>query len=279
MLSKARWASYIGKCVCPEDGESTEIQSLIGLNSNLTVGDKVLHVQTEDLGRRRACIVTHVFSKSGQVVHKVRFDYSKHLAHPNLVHILPRAMQTQHVSVMQRLREEGVVSSVSISQTDLPCVRVEEKTPPPELVGSAPRKPRACLPSGVWDRLVEQAKADRERELAAAVPIALPEDTPGPGIPPLPTEKAERGAHGHSWEAAIARAHREYETPPADPSPPERMEGGDGARHAYEMAMACLHREETEPALVWLCQAVGLEPGNSVFRGRLRRLLIRMGSD
>jgi hypothetical protein len=269
--------------VSPDNAQAVEIQSLIGLNSNLTVGEHVLHVQTEDLGRTRACIVTHVFSKSGQVVRKVRFDYSKHLAHPNLAHILPRAMQTQHVAVMQRLREEGLEPSPAISQTDLPCVRVEEKTPSPEVPGPSPKPPRVRLMSGVWDRLVEQARAEREKERAATERIALPEDTPAPRVEAPPEEPAPvvEGLEvdpRRRWEAAIAHARRDYDnTPPPDLAVP--VSGGGIAQRAYDEAMACLYRDETERALVLLCRAVGHEPWNVTYRARLHRLLSRLGSE
>ena len=264
-----------------ENVESAEIQSLIGMNSNLTVGEQVLHIQTEDLGRKRGCIVTHVFSKSGQVIRKVRFDYSKHLGHPNLAHILPRAMQAQHLSVMQRLREEGADPSPNISQTDLPCVREEEKTPPPDAASSTPRPVRLRLQSGVWDRLVEQAKADRERERAALTPIGLSEHQPLPRVSASgeTMEVDGRAARdGNLWEAAVASARREFENTP----PPElvvALSKGNGttARRAYEEGLACLQRNETERSLVLLCQAVELEPWNSTYRARLRRLLVQVG--
>ena len=264
-----------------ESVESTEIQSLIGLNTNFTVGEQVLHIQTEDLGRKRGCIVTHVFSKSGQVVRKERFDYSKHLGHPNLAHILPRAMQAQHLSVMQRLREDGATPSLNISKTDLPCVREEEKTPSPDTASSTPRPVRLHLQSGVWDRLVEQAKADRERERSAVTPIGLSEPQPLPRVSASGTtiEVDGRAARdGNLWEAAVASARKEFENTPS----PELVvapsnENGTTARRAYEEGLACLHRNETERSLVLLCQAVELEPWNPTYRARLRRLLARVG--
>jgi hypothetical protein len=156
---------------------STDVSSRIGLNTNLTVADREYHVQTEDLGLQRTCIVTHVFAKNGQVVLKLRFDYGKYVGHPNLGSIVPRAMQAQHVSVMQKLRREGE-PSVAVSHTDLPCV--PETTPSPDLPPSEPAQRRPRLQSGVWDRLVAQAKSEREREHTQAPTIALPEPTPEP---------------------------------------------------------------------------------------------------
>lgn len=74
-----------------------------GLNSNVTVNDQVLHVQTEDLGRQNSVIVTHVFSKTGQVVKVVRFDYAKHRDKTNLRSILSKALLLQHTATIQEL--------------------------------------------------------------------------------------------------------------------------------------------------------------------------------
>jgi hypothetical protein len=195
---------------------SSEIQSLIGLNTNLTVGGLVLHVQTEDLGRQRACIVTHVFSSGGQVVRKVRFDYSKHLGHPKLAQILPRAMQTQHVAVMQRLRAEGAEPELDISRTDLPCVHEEERTPSPDVATQVPPSRRLRLDSGVWDHLVERAKAEKARERAAMPATPLPEGNTAPLVLTPPPEPIARPSDecANRWEAAVASARRDYETTP-----------------------------------------------------------------
>jgi hypothetical protein len=174
----------------------------------------VLHVQTEDLGRQRACIVTHVFSSGGQVVRKVRFDYSKHLGHPKLAHILPRAMQTQHVAVMQRLRAEGAEPELDISRTDLPCVHEEDRTPSPDVSMQTPAPKRLRLDAGVWDRLVERAKAEKTRERAAMPATPLPEGNTAPLVFTPPPEPAGRRSaeRTNRWEAAVASARRDYET-------------------------------------------------------------------
>lgn len=80
----------------------------VGLNSNVQAGDRLLHVQTEDLGRGRCAIVTHVFSSTGQVVRVVRFDYSKHVDHPGLCSVLRRAMLAQHEATIRRLLQGSV---------------------------------------------------------------------------------------------------------------------------------------------------------------------------
>jgi hypothetical protein len=254
-----------------------EVQSLIGLNTNITVEDQVFHVQTEDLGRQRACIVTHVFSSGGQVIRKVRFDYSKHLGHPNLAHILPRAMQTQHVAVMQRLRAEGAKPDMEISRTDLPCVHEEELTPSPDLPAQTPRSRLLRLDSGVWDYLVAQAKSEKDRKRAMTPAIPLPDANAAPMALMPPEVSLLRSAdRTRCWNAAIASARREYEaTLPVEPLSANES----AARRAFDEATACLHRDEREAALVWLCKAALAAPKDLMFRARLSRLLSQMEDD
>jgi hypothetical protein len=264
--------------VSSETADSTDVQSLIGLNTNLILGDQLLHVQTEDLGRQRACIVTHVFSKDGQVIQKVRFDYSQHLGHPNLLGILPRAMRAQHVAVMQRLRKEGPEPAANISQTDLPCVPDPSQTPSPDEpkpVG----KQRPHLDPGTWDRLVAKAREERERERAATPAVPLSEANTGPVELNLLLQTDKHGPpRNHQWEAAIASARREFENTPSPditPATASEME----ARRNYNKAKAQLQLDDLETALVLLCKAVSLDFRNLSYRQQLSRLLERMGSE
>jgi hypothetical protein len=246
----------------------------VGLNTNLTVGEQVVHVQTEDLGRQRASIVTHAFSKGGQVVRKVRYDYSKHLGHPNLAHILPRAMQAQHVAVMQRLRAEGAAPTLDLTGSDLPCVR-EEKTPSPDLVAPPAQRTHLRLNTGVWDNLVAQAREAKQRERADKPAIPLPDAGSAPATPEPEQTAPPSKERGSSWEAAVASARRDYEKTP----PPELISEDElAARRAFDESIACLQEDRHEAALVLLCKAVSLAPKNPLFRSRLLRVLSLMGN-
>ncbi len=263
--------------VSSEPATSTEVQSLIGLNTNLTLGDQLFHVQTEDLGRQRACIVTHVFSKDGRVLQKVRFDYSQHLGHPNLPNILPRAIRAQHTAVMQRLRKEGAEPATNISQTDLPCVPDASPTPPPDTPRPAV-KTRPHLDPGTWDRLVAKARAERERERAASPAVPLPEAQTGPIELSLLLQDEKPGApRTHQWEAAIASARREFENTPSPDETPATVSEMEARRH-YERSKVQLRLGDSEAALVLLCKAVALDFRNLSYRQHLSQLLDQMGS-
>lgn len=257
---------------------AADVQSLIGLNTNLTLGDQVVHVQTEDMGRQRACIVTHVFSKDGRVIEKVRFDYSRHLGHPNLLGILPRAMRAQHTAVMQRLRKEGVHADINVSSSDLPCIAEPSPTPCLEALKTGP-KPRPRMDPGTWDRLVAKAKAERERERRATLPVPLPEANSQPIelAPPCDTEKAGL-TRSHPWDAAVASARREFDKTPAPDASPSAT-GAMEARRNYERAKLRQGAGDLEGALVLSCRAVALDVRNATYRKQLSALLDQMGSD
>lgn len=265
------------KTVTSEPPVSTEVQSLIGLNTNLTVGGQLLHVQTEDLGRQRATIVTHVFANGGQVIQKVRFDYSQHLGHPNLAGILPRAMRAQHTAIMQRLRKEGASPAADLSQTDLPCAPEPVPTPSPEETPQPPSKQRPRLNPGTWDRLVAKAKAERDREREAAPAVPLPEASSESHELKPPNEKHDP-ARACQWDAAVASARREFDhTPTPDPMPAAVSELE--ARRAYDKAQEQEQLGDRETALVLMCKAVSLDVRNPSYRERLSRLLTQMATE
>lgn len=261
-----------------ESAASPDVQSLIGLNTNLALGDQQLHVQTEDMGRQRASIVTYVFSKDGQVIQKVRFDYSQHLGHPNLLGIIPRAIRAQHAAVIQKLRKEGVEPAANISQADLPCPPEPSQEPSPEPPKPVPKE-KPHLDPGTWDRLVAKAKAEREREREASPAVPLPEAHTGPiELNLLLQADKHDAARAHQWEAAIASARREFETTPSpDVTPATAIEMD--ARRNYEKAKKQLQLGELEAALVLLCKAVSVDFRNPIYRRQLLRLLDRMGGE
>ena len=153
-----------------ENAPLKENRVAAGLNSNVRVSGQVLHVQTEDLGRSRSVIVTHVFSSSGQVTRVVRFDYKKHIDHPSLHSILPRAMHSQHTAVIRQLGVED--GDASTSQPDV--------TPPPCAVPDSELSSESTLKSlapkvgpSLWERLVAWTRLDadgRRRGRVLAVP-------------------------------------------------------------------------------------------------------------
>jgi hypothetical protein len=273
-----------------------------GLNSNVHVDAQALHVQTEDLGKGRAAIVTHVFSDKGQVVRVVRFDYSKHIDNPNLRGILPRALQVQHATVIRKLQEEGGA---------LPHELPVEVTPSPHLVSDSDPISSdyadyelGCLHQkvepGLWDRLVARAQCDRELRKSGTMysvindPLAKPkepsfEETPERKTPTnVPTiqvkESPSEQTQEHksqSWDAAVERIHREASEKiillPATASVSDLREPSEiMAQAAFKEGQEKLERNDEEGALVAWAMAVQNQPGNRRYRASLLGLLARL---
>ncbi len=261
-------------------GENTcvsESATVVGLNTNIQVGGQVLHVQTEDFGRHHPAIVTHVFAPNGQVTRVVRFDYSKHVDHPSLRSILPRAMNAQHTAVVQQLQAEaGNPVAPPPDVTPAPALLDEmapESTPGPECVHQQ-------VEPALWDRLL--ARVQRERALRRSGPLAAirsDEETTvrgrsGEGAMP----RQELGKE-HSWDAAVEHARRisselACATPPVDPT--SREDHPQVARSAFEEGRALLRAGQSEDALVKLALAVHLEPREMRYRAALLALLSRL---
>jgi hypothetical protein len=181
------------------------IRSLIGLNANVTIGGRVFHVQTEDLGLRRACIVTHVFANGGQVVRKARFDYTKYLGRSNLENLIPKAMQAQHAGAIQHLHTHGGEPVSNITGTDLPVVTdgkeaTETKQGAPVQDAQTSDTSQPIRLGGTWTKIVAGANEAEEREPAAtpAIPLSDGGSSPATESPP----------HAEVLEPGVAAATR-----------------------------------------------------------------------
>jgi hypothetical protein len=273
-----------------------------GLNSNIQVNDQSLHVQTEDLGRGRAVIVSHVFSSSGQVVRVVRFDYAKHVDHPNLRSILPRALQVQHVAVIRKLQEEGgdlPADPGTSDATPTPCLISDAEPVSSEYAVHHPGVLHQKMEPALWDRLVARAKNERELRKTATMialsssPAGKPKSSPDQddkrpssvAIPVVqePVPDAEEPSEpalerkSHSWDAAVDRVRREstqkitIPTEAAHEVEPSELK----ARAAYNEGREKLMRQDLEGALVAWAIAVQHRPQNPRYRSSLLALLGR----
>ena len=76
----------------------------LGFNSNVTVGDLVYHVQTEDRGLNR-CLIDTVVLFHGRVLHRRSASYRDLLAHGAAdPHLLEARVQRQHRDVLEALQ-------------------------------------------------------------------------------------------------------------------------------------------------------------------------------
>jgi len=232
-----------------------------GLNTNVRVRDQVVHVQTEDLGTARATIITHVFSSAGQVMRVIRFDYKKHLEHPNLRSILPRALRLQHTAVVQDLRAQA-----GEEVTPAP----EDATPPPSLIADArnlssddPAVGGDCLrqrvESGVWDRLLLLGPSEPEQCQTSRLSVVPSTDEDSPAEP-------DEASAAQAWNEVAADCVRDAGSGEED----------SVALAAFKEGLLRLRSNDQEGAVALWAAALQRQPSNRHYRAGLLGLLLHL---
>ena len=79
--------------------------TLMGFNNNVRYRGHRFHLQTEDSGREKPHILTHLFANGGHIIETLRCDYSQHLADPRCTTIVARMMREQHLELAMLLRD------------------------------------------------------------------------------------------------------------------------------------------------------------------------------
>jgi hypothetical protein len=87
-----------------------------GFNTDISVGDRVFHVQTEDRGPTRPIIDTVVY-QNGRVLHRRAFNYESFLASPEFsVEILRERVEEHHRAVIEDLRSGVLDEEITAAQ-------------------------------------------------------------------------------------------------------------------------------------------------------------------
>lgn len=76
---------------------------LSGFNTNVRHRGLLLHVQTEDSGRRRPHVITHLYC-GGTILASERSDYEDRLGSEDLAGDVKRLMEEQHRTMLRRVR-------------------------------------------------------------------------------------------------------------------------------------------------------------------------------
>ncbi len=76
---------------------------LSGFNTNVQHRGLLLHVQTEDSGRKHPHIITHLFH-GGTILASEKSSYADHLASADLAAEVRKLMESQHRAMLERLR-------------------------------------------------------------------------------------------------------------------------------------------------------------------------------
>ena len=170
----------------------------LGFNSDLKLGDLVLHVQTEDR-RPRATIVDTIVYSSGRVVYRRKHDYADRFVEPAFDDAAVRQMlEEQHRAVLEGLRS----GEIAIDTFPPPAPRTGRTTVGSEEVAAAARaavalaatppttsaikvlltNPATWLSAGSARLLVEVRGREPERPIPDAVVEVSFEGAPRPFI-------------------------------------------------------------------------------------------------
>ena len=122
-----------------------------GFNTDIQVGDLVLHVQTEDRGKRNPVLDTTVYV-AGRVLHRRKRNYSEHLNDPGFNdEVLGKWLEEQHRTVIEELR-----SGVLVVSLPAPPPAPAAPTPPPA-AAPVPPQAHAPAPKGIQVQLTNPA--------------------------------------------------------------------------------------------------------------------------
>jgi hypothetical protein len=123
---------------------------ITGFNTNVRHGGRLFHVQTEDSGKARPHVISHVYY-GGTILASEKHEYEDLLDSSDLTEAVRALMEGQHKAMVARLKQGA-----------LDAIIAERLTDPNEATGS-----------GVGD-----------------VPRAAPERNPAPAATPPPPERA-----------------------------------------------------------------------------------------
>jgi hypothetical protein len=141
-----------------------------GFNTNIRHRGTLFHVQSEDSGRGRPHIITHVYH-GGTILASEKSSYADRLEEKDLDGVVRALMEAQHKAVLRRL-----------VGGDLDAV-IRERLGPAAL-GEAPGEPgpeAAVTKPEVTDLLDDEPPAPVAAEPAPAPVAAKPASAPAPG--------------------------------------------------------------------------------------------------
>lgn len=128
---------------------------VFGFNTDVQIGDLVLHVQTEDRGRRSSVIDTVVYA-GGHVVHRRKRSYAEHLDDPAFHdEVLRGWLEEQHRAVIEELRS-GTLPVRSLTPAS-PATPAPPPAPPPAGAVTAPAAPASPQRPGIQVQLLNPA--------------------------------------------------------------------------------------------------------------------------
>jgi hypothetical protein len=203
----------------------------VGFNTNVVYHGQTLHIQTEDSGRGRPHVITHLYS-GGTILATKRTSYEHLAGAEDLRDKVRELMKTQHKAMVVELRDGVHDAAIHRALDGGPSTSSSEPPPvaePPPADGPPPQAPHP--PVTPWPDLdsspppLAAAPSGLPDEPRAAQPPDMPSPPSRPSVPPAPTP-------------IQAREHASYRPPAPAPSEPDVVfpVDGIGAEHATARA-------------------------------------------
>ncbi len=154
---------------------------LSGFNTNIRRRGTLFHVQSEDSGRDRPHIITHLYY-GGTILASEKSSYEDRLAEADLPGVVKQLMEEQHKKVLRRLVHgefdeliQERLGADAFEETAVTKTDTEPDTLPPAEVLTAPDAPQtAALPQA--EATAPDAGADRGRHFGDGIVSEKPLD-------------------------------------------------------------------------------------------------------
>ncbi|MBM4320278.1 MAG: hypothetical protein FJ125_10015 [Deltaproteobacteria bacterium] len=192
------------------------------MNESVRFGDRVFHIQTEDLGTNKGLVVSQIFCE-GRILHSQRTDYREKLALPHPDIEVKKLLLRQHRD-MHRLIQQGELEKKLEPSAAQPVLPPQ----PPPAAAAAPEEAVAAAALAVPAAAALAVPAAAALAVPAAAALAVPAAA-ALAVPPSAATPAEPVA------------------PPAPPLAPDGQQTPAGLGPAEELPKDELGR--TSPVL------------------------------
>lgn len=190
------------------------LSPLVGYNTNVRHKGKTYHIQTEDSGRHRPHVITHIFADGGRIVASRKTDYSNHLNEENLEEIVRNLMKAQHKEMVIALRDE-TYEETSAADTDSSESSFRAPTAAAHVISQAHRDASTDNPH------TESAPQASIKTVPPKRKSVAPPGR-GPDIEAFDKAAEARIQHSSLRSVLVPRSQKSQPPPPPASSPPAR---------------------------------------------------------
>jgi hypothetical protein len=139
---------------------------ITGFNTNIRHRVRLFHVQTEDSGRSNPHVISHLYF-GGTILASQKTEYAEQLASENLDNIVRELMESQHKSMLKRLRAGEFDQTISerlggeTAEGSTTSPSIHDEPPPAPAQPAAARLPAASATPAGSTKTGDPASGDR----------------------------------------------------------------------------------------------------------------------